>query len=203
MLQQMQKNNAASQLTKQSGYTSDLKEPLLTQKPQGQQYTPGGDAFAKPESITKQNVPIYRSGNTFSDSPAMYSKDQGPALDLSSFGAIRPMATNQGYGGFNRPLENYGSLGTAVASRANQEAFSPKQWEEYNKFGQGGAIPVSGRQVLGAGTSRSDSIPAVIDGTKPAALSTGEFVFPTEAVRFYGVDKLNKMIAKSQQGGRS
>jgi hypothetical protein len=61
-------------------------------------------------------------------------------------------------------------------------------------FADGGAIKVAGRQVLGAGTGKSDSIPAIIDGDKPAALSTGEYVFPIEAVQHFGLDKLNKMV---------
>lgn len=62
------------------------------------------------------------------------------------------------------------------------------------QFANGGAINVAGRQVLGAGTGKSDSIPAIIDGEKPAALSTGEFVMPVEAVRHFGLDRLNKMV---------
>lgn len=65
-------------------------------------------------------------------------------------------------------------------------------------FKDGGAIPVAGKHVLGPGTGKSDSIPAIIDGKTPAALSTGEFVMPIEAVRFYGVDRLNKMVEKAR-----
>jgi hypothetical protein len=61
-------------------------------------------------------------------------------------------------------------------------------------YAEGGAIKVSGKQVIGPGTSKSDSIPAIIDGTRPAALSTGEYVMPVAAVRHYGIDKLNKMV---------
>lgn len=38
------------------------------------------------------------------------------------------------------------------------------------------------RMVLGPGGPKDDAIPAVIDGTQPAALSSGEFVIPAEAV---------------------
>lgn len=73
-------------------------------------------------------------------------------------------------------------------------------WDE--GYADGGAIPVGGRQVLGPGDGKSDSIPAVIDGKRPAALSTGEFVFPVEAVRHFGMDRLNKMVeaARKPQG---
>lgn len=72
-------------------------------------------------------------------------------------------------------------------------------------YAPGGAIDVSGRQLLGPGTGKSDSLPAVIDGHRPAALSTGEFVMPIEAVKHFGTDKLHKMVqaareAQQQQG---
>jgi hypothetical protein len=67
-------------------------------------------------------------------------------------------------------------------------------------YASGGAIPVGGRQVLGPGGPKSDSIPAVVDGTQPAALSSGEFVFPVEAVQFHGTSKLNKMIEQARGG---
>lgn len=43
-----------------------------------------------------------------------------------------------------------------------------------------------GRLVTGPGDGKSDSIPAMIDGTQPAALSSGEFVIPAEAVSAMG-----------------
>lgn len=67
-------------------------------------------------------------------------------------------------------------------------------------YADGGQISVGGRQVLGPGTGKSDSIPAVIDGDQPAALSTGEFVMPVEAVQYHGLDRLNKMVAQARKG---
>lgn len=67
-------------------------------------------------------------------------------------------------------------------------------------FAQGGPIDVSGRPVHGAGTGKSDSLPAVIDDEHPAALSTGEFVMPVETVQHFGLDRLNKMVAASRKG---
>lgn len=43
-----------------------------------------------------------------------------------------------------------------------------------------------GRLVTGPGDGKSDSIPAVIDGSQPAALSSGEFVIPADAVSALG-----------------
>ena len=64
---------------------------------------------------------------------------------------------------------------------------------------------MSGRQVFGVGSAaptgpKSDTIPAVIDGTQSAALDHGEYVIPAEVVRKYGTDFFDKLLAKSKQG---
>lgn len=66
-------------------------------------------------------------------------------------------------------------------------------------FAQGGAVDVGGMQVLGPGHGKSDSIPAVIDGQRPAALSTGEFIFPKKVVDYYGTKFLDAMVSKARQ----
>lgn len=67
-------------------------------------------------------------------------------------------------------------------------------------YAEGGPVGVGGRQVLGEGDGKSDSLPAVIDGEHPAALSTGEFVMPIEAVQHFGLAKLNKMVEQARKG---
>lgn len=67
-------------------------------------------------------------------------------------------------------------------------------------YAEGGPIGVGGRQVLGEGDGKSDSLPAVIDGEHPAALSTGEFVMPVEAVQHFGLAKLNKTVEQARKG---
>lgn len=65
---------------------------------------------------------------------------------------------------------------------------------------EGGEVPVGGKMVIDSDPNApTDSIPAVIDGKTPAALDSGELVFPRHAVLYYGTDKLNKMIAKSKE----
>lgn len=71
-------------------------------------------------------------------------------------------------------------------------------------FAGGGMIPdvegdgemeaIPGRLIEGPGTGTSDSIPAMIDGQTPAALSAGEFVIPAAVVKHYGVDFFEKLI---------
>lgn len=84
-----------------------------------------------------------------------------------------------------------------------------------NGLAFGGAVPaqdvpggravaqaVAGRQVFGQsdGSGRDDALPAVIDGERPAALTSGEFVWPVNAVKYFGMAKLNKMLAEAERG---
>jgi hypothetical protein len=120
---------------------------------------------------------------------------------IEAFNAAAPRS-----GGSNTPAimggstNPYGNASFDTGS-LNQGA-SMGGWERTSGYAEGGAIAVGGRQVLGPGDGKSDSIPAVIDGKRPAALSTGEFVFPVEAVRHFGMDRLNKMVeaARKPQG---
>jgi hypothetical protein len=57
-------------------------------------------------------------------------------------------------------------------------------------------------QVLGPGDRKSDSIPAIVDGKQPAALSTGEFIFPKKVAEYYGTKFLDAMVAKARQALR-
>jgi hypothetical protein len=42
----------------------------------------------------------------------------------------------------------------------------------------------------------------MIDGERPAALDSGEFVIPKHAVMFHGIDKLSKLIAQAEGQGQ-
>src|SRR3990167_5484901 len=65
-------------------------------------------------------------------------------------------------------------------------------------FADGGDVSALGRTLEGPGTGTSDSIPAVIDGQQPAALSKDEFVFPAEVTKYYGTKFMNDLIAKAK-----
>jgi hypothetical protein len=91
-----------------------------------------------------------------------------------------------------------GQAGQALQGRNAALEDALREAQSAQGYAGGGAIPVAGQQVMGAGGPKSDSIPAVIDGSRPAALSSGEFVMPVEVVRFFGTDKLNKMIQQAR-----
>ena len=86
-------------------------------------------------------------------------------------------------GGLRRRMEGYAGGGDIPGGRAVAQA-------------------VAGRQVFGQsdGSGEDDALPAVVDGERPAALTSGEFVWPVKAVQFYGMDRLNKMLAAAEKG---
>lgn len=65
-------------------------------------------------------------------------------------------------------------------------------------FADGGEVDVGGALLDGPGTGKSDSIPAIIDGEQPAALSKGEFVIPQKVVDYYGTKFLDAMVDKAR-----
>jgi len=65
-------------------------------------------------------------------------------------------------------------------------------------FADGGEVDVGGALLDGPGTTKSDSIPAMIDGEQPAALSKGEFVIPKKVVDYYGTKFLDAMVDKAR-----
>lgn len=70
-----------------------------------------------------------------------------------------------------------------------------------HEMGEGEAIPGRGRMVRGPGTGTSDSIPAMIDGQQPAALSNGEYVIPADIVQKYGVQFFDQLTEQERRNG--
>lgn len=68
-----------------------------------------------------------------------------------------------------------------------------------SQFADGGDVSTLNRPLEGPGTGRSDSIPAVIDGVKPAALSRGEFVLDEETTKYYGTKFLKELQRKAKE----
>lgn len=99
------------------------------------------------------------------------------------------------------------------ASKAQQMGLNSIGFEEYlsmkgptENFAEGGMVPsapdAAGKMLVDPNPQAGiDSIPAVIDGNRPAKMNSGEFVIPTDVVLFYGTDKLTKMIEKARVTG--
>jgi hypothetical protein len=75
-----------------------------------------------------------------------------------------------------------------------------KQGGKIPGYRSGGAIPSDGRgggKIRGPGTGTSDSVPAVVDGTRqPIRLSAGEFIIPERVVRQRGERFFNQLIRR-------
>lgn len=54
----------------------------------------------------------------------------------------------------------------------------------------------NGGEIAGPGTGTSDSVPAVIDGQQPAAVSTGEYHVPAPVVQMFGPDFFEELIRR-------
>ena len=67
------------------------------------------------------------------------------------------------------------------------------------RMAQGGMVPAAGKMVIDTDPDAEiDSIPAQIDETQPAALNSGEFVLPTDVVRYFGTQYLDNLIKKAR-----
>lgn len=63
----------------------------------------------------------------------------------------------------------------------------PKPTLPYKQFRPGSRGHfATGGEVMGPGDGQSDSVPAIVDGKAPSALSSGEFVVPSDAVSHLG-----------------
>ena len=93
------------------------------------------------------------------------------------------------------PLEQYISM-----MQEGQQMLQSAPGTAAEGYAEGGAIPVGGQQVIdpavGPVPEGGDTIPAVIDGHRPAALKSGEFVIPEEVVRAKGTEFFEKLIAQ-------
>ena len=99
------------------------------------------------------------------------------------------------------------------AAKAQEMGLGSIAFDEYitmkggtENFAEGGVVPDSpdaaGKMLVDPNPQAGiDSIPAVIDGNRPAKMNSGEFVIPTDVVLFYGTDKLTKMIEKARVTG--
>lgn len=89
-----------------------------------------------------------------------------------------------GLGGFGDPRMGgtYSTMNPAVYGGPYDPRRDPYGYGGFNNYAQGGIA----RMVDGPGDGLSDDVPAIIDGTQPAALSTDEFVVPADVVSKLG-----------------
>lgn len=153
-------------------------------------------AAAGYDPVTLEKLPGYADGGLvrpYGGAPQMNSPllaEYGQYLQVAAQAKIPPV-----------PFSHYVNLLAQTRAKMNQ---TPSQFADGGKVGDdtpAWAIDVSGKKVIGPGTGKSDSIPAVIDGSKPAALSTGEYVIPAHVVRAKGTEFFDKLIAQYADNG--
>lgn len=163
---------AKRMVTEQQAYLNYQEKQAKGKAPQG--YAEGGQVETPDQLMARIQAKYGVSGNSPAPQP-----QQPPQAHIQ-----QPQQPQQPQG----VMERLRNVATAGLDRRMQG------------YAEGGPIDVSGRPVYGPGDGKSDSIPAVIDGERPAALSTGEFVMPVEAVQHFGLARLNKMVAAARKG---
>lgn len=136
----------------------------------------------------------------------VHKADGGFIEGYADGGAIGRAQTQQ----LNPLVSQYGQYLQAAA----QTGVSPVPFAQYinllgstrgamqqtpSQFADGGDVSALKRPLEGPGTGRSDSIPALIDGIKPAALSRGEFVLDEETTKYYGTKFLKELQRKAKE----
>ena len=107
---------------------------------------------------------------------------QPPPMGYGSAPGITPDQPAQGGGGGG---------GTGAARNPRGQGADP--FDPRSKFDKGkGLFMAEGGEVDGPGGPKDDLVPAM--------LSDGEYIMPAEAVKFFGLDKLNKMKEKAREG---
>lgn len=157
------------------------------------------------EKATRQKIAIEAAkqkaimGEDYADGGEVRGYADGGAIGRAQTQQLNPLVSQYGQylqaaaqtGVAPVPFTQYINLLGSTRGAMNQ---TPTQ------FADGGDVSDLSRPLEGPGTGRSDSIPAVIDGEQPAALSRGEFVIPEHVVRKKGTEFFEKLIAQYSEG---
>ena len=111
-----------------------------------------------------------------------------------AIGSYKGNGTDNGSGTYNSPdRDNSGRPDYAWENKASADEANSQNREFglQDQFATGGLI-------RGPGTGRSDSIPAVIDGQRPARVSNGEYHVAGNVVARIGKPRLESLIAISR-----
>lgn len=142
-------------------------------------------------------------------SAGILSPEREAMSNASRYAANYQMLAGAGAPGLSQDMPSGGSSGGRMAPResdpfARGAGYQPKGPNDpyyqgrRKRFAEGGMFKMPmpgyamGGPVEGPGGPKDDLI--------NAKLSDGEFVMPAEAVEFYGLDRLHKMMAKAKEG---
>lgn len=111
----------------------------------------------------------------------------------------------------NRPKANPNGFGSTPSDEVASTEYGDPNAVPDAYYGSDGAFrkgglakpprhPHGGR-VTGPGTGTSDSVPVMIDGQRPGALSSGEYVINAKATKKHGIKKLDEINKKGLPAG--
>lgn len=129
-----------------------------------------------------QSAGFSGTAGNYAPTATAYPKNAQPAAAAAPTDWNRYMQLNPDLGA--------AGINTAAAAQQHWQQFGQNENRQFAKgggiSGLPGAAPSQGRFLRGPGDGVSDSIPARIDGKKPAAIADGEFIIPARAVSEIG-----------------
>lgn len=179
----------AAQLSQaQAQYDANMLNLLAKQAQQGQQPTGiGMDTFAKILSDTCSNTTL-------------------PVEQSQQACAMLQNVLNQAY--YQGQMPKYAQGGLVTPERPSTQ--DVHRYYNYMMMARKmGANPIPlqdfltyARTAQMAQQSQRDDVPALIDGTQPAALQTGEYVLPKDVVLYHGLKSIQKLVEQARKGNQ-
>lgn len=167
-------------------------------KKTGKKTTAGKDVYKTPEgeSVSEKSVTIKFGENAYVNAPSIYDGVQYDEEEIRQMlldGKIKPTSRHDT---LEEALEAAKSRSASLMNEGGMAI--EKQMELFEDGGlmqEGGTVdPVSGNDVPVGSTQEE------VRDDIPAQLSEGEFVFPADVVRFYGLEKLMEMRQRAKAG---
>lgn len=149
----------------------------------------GGEPVGGNLLVTGPQNPAQPAATTTTAKPPTFTfKPAGSAGYNNTVDMVPLPDTVEGRRAFYKLVGWKGSEAAGVAKDAWEQY--KKDWEQYriNTIANGGEVPgyAAGGHVKGSGDGMSDGIAAVIDGKRPAAIASGEYILPADVVSHLG-----------------
>lgn len=158
---------------KKNGAPTFFEQPRYYREKDGRPagYAQGGPVERTPMGVDEKKVSSIRQN---------YRSKKHVLEDLAN---PNSRASKLGLRGANDPNIDHAFAYTAKQGKHDKPANPFAKFDGKKKFAEGGAV---GGGIASLGDGMSDSVPAMIDGKQPAALSSGEYVIPADTVSHLG-----------------
>lgn len=151
-----------------------------------------------------------RVGNSFG-SRFMEDEAAFEGIGLANGGVVPPA----GYPAYVKAMagktamspQQYAQVAGGILAKRAADQAAARNAGQTQLYAKGGMVTpeledVGGAMLEGPGHGKSDSIPAMIDGQQPAALSKGEFVIPRHVVEYFGTKHFDQLVEKARMAGK-